>query len=83
MPLRPPAMVNGPPPDGRWLSSVCAAMSLSTGTSSSLRHSLFSRARCFSSIVVVSAAASRGIIRMPGPLSIDALLKYELAEGIA
>ena len=38
---------------------------------------------CFSVISVVSAAASRGIMRMPGPLSIEALLKYGAAEGIA
>ena len=32
---------------------------------------------------VVSAAASRGIMRIPGPLSMDALLKYGAAEGMA
>ena len=81
MPLRPPVIVNGPPPD---LSSAdCTATSLSAGTSSSLRHSFFSSPSSFNTIKVVSAAASRGIIRMPGPLSIDALWKNGIVDGMA
>ena len=73
MPLRPPFMPSGPPP--LRPSAPCASTSFSAGTSRILRHSFFSMPSCFSVMSVVSAAASRGIMRMPGPLSTEALLK--------
>ena len=47
------------------------------------RHCDSSTSSCFSTIAVVAIADSIGYTRMPGPLSIDALLKYGDADGSA
>ena len=61
-----------------WSASRSAALS-----SRSRRHSLGASFARSSRSAVVSAATSRVVMWMPGPLSIDALLKYGAALGIA
>jgi hypothetical protein len=61
-----------------WTRSKSAA-----GTSSNFRQSFGAILNSFKTKAVVSVAISRVRIRTPGPLSIDALLKYGAASGIA